>query len=309
MIKSLGDERRYTPAPASDFVLPFELPEIGLRGRFARLGAVATRSLSTHPLPEPAQRALGEAMTLAALLGSSLKLTGRMSVQTKSEGPLNLVTADYVAGGGLRGYARLDGNGFTALNGDMAFARLVGNGVLAITIEPKTEPEAPKTYQGIVPLAREGLAASAEHYFDQSEQLPTMLKLAAAPLYRAGLHGWCAGGLMVQTTPDVSDVRESDDWRRISLFLQTLEDYELLDSAVPAEDVLWRLFHEDDVVVHNAQALRFHCGCGREKVSSVLAAYSPSDLADLAEADGVVRAKCEFCGAIYEFPLKESSQI
>ncbi|MGH8262036.1 MAG: Hsp33 family molecular chaperone HslO [Steroidobacteraceae bacterium] len=246
-------------------------------------------------------------MTLAALLGSSLKQTGRMSLQTKSEGPLNLVIADYVAGGGLRGYARLDEKRFTTLNGDTGFARLVGNGVLAITIEPKTEPEAPKTYQGIVPLAREGLAASAQHYFEQSEQLPTMLKLAAAPLYRAGLHGWCAGGLMVQTTPDVSDVRQSDDWRRISLFLETLEDYELLDSALPAEEVLLRLFHEDEVVVHNAQALRFHCGCSRDKVSSVLAAYSASDLADLAEADGVVRAKCEFCGATYEFPLGETA--
>jgi molecular chaperone Hsp33 len=305
MTKPASPERRYTPAPASDFVLPFELPEIGLRGRLARLGSVATRALATHPLPEPAQRMLGEAMTLTALLGSSLKQTGRMSVQTKSEGPLNLMTADYIAGGGLRGYARLDQKSFAALNGENSFARLAGNGVLAITIEPKSEPEAPKTYQGIVPLSRQGLAASAEHYFDQSEQLPTVLRLAAAPLYRAGLHGWCSGGLMVQATPDVSDVRESDDWQRIALFLETLEDYELLDSVVPAEEVLWRLFHEDEVVVHNAQALRFHCGCGRDKVSSVLVAYSAADLADLAEADGVVRAKCEFCGATYEFPLKE----
>lgn len=308
MTAPLEKPGRYTPAPASDFVLPFELREIGLRGRFARLGSVATRALATHPLPEPAQRTLGEAMTLAALLGSALKQTGRMSVQTKSEGPLNLVTADYIAGGGLRGYARLDEKRFAALNGDRAFATLAGNGVLAITIEPKTEPEAPKTYQGIVPLAREGLAASAEHYFDQSEQLPTMLKLAAAPLYQAGLHGWCSGGLMVQTTPDMPDARmpdarKTDDWQRVALLLETLEDFELLDSALPAEEVLWRLFHEDEVVVHNAQALRFHCGCSRDKVSSVLAAYSPSDLADLAEKDGVVRAKCEFCGATYEFPL------
>jgi molecular chaperone Hsp33 len=297
------NKRRYVPAPADDFVLPFELTELGLRGRFARLGAVATRSLSAHPLPEPAQRTLGEALALAALLGTSLKQTGRMSVQTKSEGPLNLLTADFVEGGGIRGYARLDEERFAALNGDRRFGSLTGAGVLAITIEPKPGPN---TYQGIVPLVAEGLAASAEHYFDQSEQLATALRLVAAPLYRSGQHGWCAGGMMVQALPDKpGDVRESDEWRRIELFMQTLEDYELLDSAVAAEGVLWRLFHEDEVRVHNAQALRFHCGCGPEKVSRVLASYSYGELADLAEEDGVIRARCEFCGAVYEFPLAE----
>lgn len=306
MTAPLG-KRAYTPAPAADFVLPFDLPDIGLRGRFARLGPVATRALSAHPLPEPAQRMLGEALTLAALLGSSLKQTGRMSVQTKSDGPLSLVTADFIAGGGLRGYARLDEERFAALNGDAAFAKLTGDGVLAISIEPKVERESgPSTYQGIVPLAPEGLAASAEDYFDQSEQLVTALRLAAGPVYRAGLHGWCAGGLMVQATPETKgNVRETDDWQRIALFLETLEDYELLDSIVPAEDVLWRLFHEDEVRVHTAEPLRFHCGCGPEKVSSVLKSYGAGELADLAEADGVVRAKCEFCGAVYEFPLRE----
>ncbi|MGQ0741173.1 MAG: Hsp33 family molecular chaperone HslO [Alphaproteobacteria bacterium] len=297
------NKRRYTPAPADDFVLPFDLPELGLRGRMARLGAVATRALSARPLPERAQRTLGEALALAALLGTSLKQTGRMSVQTKSEGPLNLLTADFVAGGGLRGYARLDAERFAQLNGDGGFGSLTGAGVLAITIEPKPGPNA---YQGVVPLAAEGLAASAEHYFDQSEQLATALRLVAAPLYRAGQHGWCAGGMMVQAMPEKpGDVRESDEWQRIALFMQTLEDYELLDSAVAAEDVLWHLFHEDEVRVHNAQTLHFHCGCGPEKVSRVLASYARDELADLAEDDGVIRARCEFCGAVYEFPLAE----
>ena len=97
----------------------------------------------------------------------------------------------------------------------------------------------------------------------------------------------------------------TDDWQRIALFLETLEDYELLDSAVPAEDVLWRLFHEDEVRVHKAQPLSFQCGCSAEKLSPVLKSYGAGELADLAEDDGVVRAKCEFCGAVYEFPLQQ----
>lgn len=309
MTAVVSQERSYTPAPAADFVLPFDLPNIGMRGRFARLGSVATRAMSAHPLPEAAQRTLGEALTLAALLGSALKKTGRMSVQTKSGGPLNLVTADYVAGGGVRGYARLDEKRFAAITGDQSFARLAGEGVLAITIEPKPGPDSPKTYQGIVTLAPEGLASSAQEYFDQSEQLATTMRLAAGPIYRAGLHGWCAGGMMVQATPDSpANVKESDDWQRVGFFLETLEDYELLDSAVAAEEVLWRLFHEDEVRVHNAQPLHFHCGCGPEKVSSVLKSYGSRELADLADADGVVRAKCEFCGAVYEFPLRKFSR-
>jgi molecular chaperone Hsp33 len=295
-------------APLSDFVLPFDLPELAMRGRLVRLDVVATRALSSHPLPETAQRALGEALTLAALLGSSLKQTGRMSVQTKSDGPLNLVVSDFFAGGGLRGYARLDSARLDASAHDAGFAALAGEGVLAITIEPKTGVNA---YQGIVPLASEGLAASAEAYFDQSEQLATALRLAAGPIYRAGTlennqsRGWCAGGLMVQATPEAGDLRASDDWQRIALFLETVEDYELLDGAVAAEDVLWRLFHEDEVRVHRAQPLRFHCGCSAKKVSPVLKSYGAQELADLADEDGILRAKCEFCGAVYEFPLRE----
>jgi molecular chaperone Hsp33 len=299
-------KRRYTPAPPADFVLPFDLPDIGMRGRLVRLDAVATRALATHPLPETAQRALGEALTLAALLGSSLKQAGRMSVQTKSDGALNLVVSDFFAGGGLRGYARLDQERFASLAPDANFTTLAGEGVLAITIEPKPGVNA---YQGIVPLAPNGLAASAETYFDQSEQLATALRLAAGPIYRAGTSptgqrnsGWCAGGLMVQAMPETErNVRASDDWQRIALFLGTLEDYELLDSAVAAEDVLWRLFHEDEVRVHAAEPLRFHCGCSARKVSSVLKSYGVKELADLADKDGILRAKCEFCGEVYEF--------
>src|SRR5882757_9324789 len=98
----------YTPAPPADFVLPFDLPDVGLRGRLLRLDAVSTRALSAHPLPVAGQRILAEALGLSALLGSALKLEGRLSVQTRGDGPLNLLATDYFAGGGLRGYARVD---------------------------------------------------------------------------------------------------------------------------------------------------------------------------------------------------------
>jgi molecular chaperone Hsp33 len=298
-------EKGYSPAPPADFVLPFDLPKAGLRGRLVRLDAVSTRALTAHPLPEAAQRILAEALALGALLGSALKLEGRLSVQTKGDGPLSLVVADYFAGGGLRGYARLNVEGFAALPANAEFEAISGGGALAITIEPK---EGAPSYQGLVPLAKEGLAASAETYFVQSEQLPTMLKLAAGPIYRAGEgSGWRAGGLMVQAVPGslAETPRDTDDWQRIALFMQTLEAVELLDTDLSAEAVLWRLFHEDEVRVQSAQPLTFRCTCSADKVLTVLRSYPADDLAGLADPDNIVRARCEFCGTSYEFPVAD----
>jgi molecular chaperone Hsp33 len=293
------DRPAYSPAPPADFVLPFDLGTAHLRGRFVRLEQVVTRAAQSHPLPEAAERVLGEAMALAALLGSALKLEGRLSVQTQSKGALNPVVADYFAGGGLRGYARCEDK---APAPNISFAELAGEGVLAITIDPK--PGA-ATYQGIVSLSPTGLAASAETYFAQSEQLPTILRLAAAPSYREGVKGWSAGGLMVQAIPGKGDreVSFSDDWRRIEIFMQSLEDYELLDASIAAETILWRLFHKDEVRVTQAQSLHFQCGCDPSRILGVLKAYPASELAELADDDGFIRARCEFCGARYEFPL------
>src|ERR1700733_10015374 len=163
-----GKPAGYKPAPAADFILPFDLPNARLRGRFVRLDAVSARALEAHKLPEPAARVAAETFVLSALLGSALKLDGRLTVQTKSDGPLDLVAADYYGAEaskprGVRGFARLEGN--AALGG---FASLPGKGSLAITIEPRTGGQ---TYQGIVALSPQGIAASAETYFAQSEQL------------------------------------------------------------------------------------------------------------------------------------------
>lgn len=298
-------EREYTLAPPADFVLPFDLPELGLRGRIARLDSVSTRALMAHPLPEAAQRILAESLLLSSLLGSALKLEGRLSVQLKGDGPLSMLVSDYFAGGGLRGYARCDAARSEDLPADIDFAALVGSGALAITIEPKPGAQ---TYQGLVPLLPEGLARSAEGYFVQSEQLPTLITLAAGPIYRVGEgNGWRAGGIMVQAVPEKTrgDVTESDDWNRVRLFLETVEPFELLDTAIGAESVLWRLFHEDEVRVQPSQGLTFRCTCNADKVYSVLNSYPAEELSDLVEEDGVIRTKCEFCGASYNFPLAE----
>jgi len=292
----------HVPAPPGDFVLPFDLPAVGVRGRLVRLDAASTRALSAHVLPDAAARVLGEALTLGVLLGTALKLDGRLSVQTKSDGALDLVAADYYGMDdgkqkGVRGFARLNETRFGELGAAPDFAQLAGQGSLAITIEPR---KGGQTYQGIVALSSAGIAASAETYFAQSEQLPTALRLAAAPLYQAGRSApdWRAGGIMLQATPGAK--RSDDDWERMSLILRTVEDIELVDTSLPAETLLWRLFHEDEVRVLPAEPVAFRCDCDGERIASVLKSYSPEERSGLADPDGIIRARCEFCGTVHE---------
>ena len=290
----------YTPAPPGDFVLPFDLPDVGLRGRFVRLDAVSARALSAHTLPEPAARVAAETCVLGTLLGSALKLAGRLTVQTKSDGPLDLVAADYYGAepgrpAGVRSYARLNEGRYASL-GTRTFAAMAGAGVVAITIEPR---EGGKNYQGIVALERTSLAASAEAYFAQSEQLPTAIRLAAAPLYEPGKTAhWRAGGFMLQATPEKRI--DADDWDRLSSFVASLEDIELVDTTLAAETVLWRLFHEDEVRVHPAEPIAFRCECDADRIAAVLRAYDGDELEGLADPDGIIRARCEFCGRTHE---------
>lgn len=294
-------DKIHDPSPYGDFVLPFDIPRAGVRGRLVRLDASSARALGAHALPEAAARVAGETVALSAILGTALKLDGRLTVQTKSDGPLDLVTVDYYGAEddkprGVRGYARLDTERYAHLP-ERNFPALAGRGALAITIEPKLGGN---TYQGIVELSDAGIAASAETYFAQSEQLPTVIRLAAAPLFLAGDRQphWRAGGLMLQVTPDARD--NGDDWERLSLLLRTVEDVELVDTGLQPETLLWRLFHEDEVRVHPPEPIAFRCDCDASRITTVLRGYAPEERAGLADPDGIIRARCEFCARTHE---------
>jgi molecular chaperone Hsp33 len=294
------------PASHGDFVLPFDISKAGVRGRLVRLDGASAQALGAHALPEAAARVTGEAVALGALLGTALKLDGRLTIQTKSDGPLDLVTADYYGAGesrarGVRGYARLDAERFAELD-EKGFAGLAGKGALAITIEPQRGGQ---TYQGIVELSERGIAASAETYFAQSEQLPTAIRLAAAPLYVAGdkQPHWRAGGIMLQMTPESAKAgaaADSDDWERLSLLLNTVEDLELVDTSLAPTTLLWRLFNEDEVRVQPAEPVTFRCDCDTARIVTILKGYSEAERDGLADPDGIIRARCEFCGKSHE---------
>lgn len=297
---------QYVPAPAADFVLPFDLAPLGVRGRLVRLSGVSAEALTAHKLPEPAARVAAETLTLSALLGSALKLDGRLTVQTKSDGALDLIVSDYYGAeegrpAGVRGYARADETRLAPLGKAPSFAALAGKGSLGITIEPKLGGQ---SYQGIVELSPEGIAASAQTYFEQSEQLPTAIRLAAAPVFEPGKPVmWRAGGIILQRTPEQSRgeaAKSDDDWERLKMFIATVEDFELVDTALKAEDLLWRLFHEDEIRVLPFEPIGFRCDCSVDRITGVLKGYTPEDRAKLADPDGVIRARCEFCGKGHE---------
>jgi molecular chaperone Hsp33 len=292
-----------------DFVLPFDLPKAGVRGRLVRLDATSARALSAHTLPEEAARVTGEALALTALLGSALKLDGRLTLQTKSDGPLDLVTVDYYGAledkpRGVRAFGRLDAERFAART-EKSFQALAGQGAMAITIEPRLGGQ---TYQGITPLADEGIAPSAETYFAQSEQLPTAIRLAAAALFVAGDRAphWRSGGLMLQMTPEAAkegppeERPVNDDWERLSLLMKTAEDLELVDTTLSPETLLWRLFHEDEVRVHPPEPVAFRCDCDGARIAQILKGYTPREREGLADEDGIIRASCEFCGTVHQ---------
>jgi molecular chaperone Hsp33 len=297
----MTSQTSYIPAPAADFVLPFDLAPLGVRGRLVRLSDVSAQALTAHKLPEAAARVAAETLTLSALLGSALKLDGRMTVQTRSDGPLDLIASDYYGAredrpAGVRGYARVDEGCAAPLGNAPKFVDLAGAGSLGITIEPRLGGE---TYQGIVELSPEGIAASAQTYFAQSEQLPTAIKLSAAPVFEPGKPvRWRSGGIMLQRTAEAA--KTDDDWERLKMFIATVEDFELVDTALKAEDLLWRLFHEDEIRVLPFEPLAFRCDCSADRITGVLKGYTPEDRAKLADPDGVIRARCEFCGKGHE---------
>jgi molecular chaperone Hsp33 len=294
----------HIPAPPADFVLPFDLPGAGVRGRLVRLDATAARGLDHHALPEAAGRVAGEALALVTLLGSLLKLDGKLTVQVQAKGLLDLAVADYYGASedkprGVRGFARADAAAIAALGKAPAFDAVTGSGSLAITVRPRIED---KQYQGVVSLAPEGLATSAEGYFTQSEQLDTLVRLAAAQnTTPPQAPTWRAGGLLLQVTPDAK--RGPDDWNRLSILAATIEPVELLDTDLPAETVLWRLFNQEEVHVLPVEPVEFRCDCNVENIKAVLAGYSAEDRAALADPDGVIRAKCEFCGTVLEIAV------
>jgi molecular chaperone Hsp33 len=296
-----------TPAnPADDLAAAFQIEGWPVRGRLVRLGDTIDAILSAHDYPEPVAALLGEACALAALVGSSLKFEGRLIVQAQGDGPVRYVVADYDTDGRMRGYCRFDDEEVAAAS--QGFARpgarsLLGQGVFVMTLD--RGPDFERT-QGITPIEGESLSLAAEHYFQQSEQIPTRVRLAVGAVATDAGMAWRAGGALIQLIAgDEARGSTEEAWDRSRALFQTLADDELLDPTITPETLLFRLFHEDGVRLEDARALVAQCRCSRDRIAGVLTSFKPEERAEMVEADGKIRVTCEYCATVYELEPEE----
>ena len=305
-----------------DTVLPFQLDRTDTRGRVARLDGVLQQVLAQHNYPPAIEALVAEAALLTALIGQTIKLRWKLSLQVRGDGPARLIATDYYgpteegAPARIRAYASYDRDRLDPAGN--AFEQ-IGKGYFAILIDQGRDMT---PYQGITPIAGGSLAACAETYFAQSEQLPTRFALSFGQSQSPGeaLH-WRAGGVMLQQMPEASpfatgggsgegglleadDILDGDaaeDWNHVNVLLDTAEDIELIGPSVQPSELLVRLFHEDGPRVFDAQPVTFGCSCSADRVRQSLSIYSAKDIGHMTTDEGIVTADCQFCGAHYEF--------
>lgn len=297
--------RRDGPGKAAgDLRQPFQIEGQPVRGRLVRLGPVVESVIGRHDYPEPVAALLAEMLALAAALAGSLKYEGVFTLQTKGDGPIRLMVADVTSGGDMRGYAQYDAGRLAAMKSpSRSVPQLLGSGYLAFTVDQGPHSE---RYQGIVELIGATLVDCVHHYFRQSEQIPTGIKVAVG---RAPEGAWRAGVLMLQRLPEGPEPEAGDDatdesWRRSLSFMASATADELLDPELAPDDLLYRLFHEDGVRVFRPAGLRAACRCSRQRVSEVLRSLPRREVADL-KVEGAVVVTCEFCNSRYRFSEDE----
>ncbi len=314
-----------------DLVLPFAVEGLDVRGRVVRLGAALDTILARHDYPDAVARVVGEAAALTSLLGASLKLEGSFQLQTRSDGPIEMLVVDFDAPDRLRAFARFDQERVAALgSAPTRSAELLGQGVLAMTIDQGSERS---RYQGVVALEGQGFEEAAHQYFRQSEQIPTQVRLAVAEQFESGRHTYRAGGLMIQFLPssperlrqadldpgdvpeghpsnDLAAPSEDDAWVEAKSLIGTIEDHELIDPAVSSERLLYRLFHERGVRVFEGQHVHEECTCSHERIMGMMRRFSAEDRRDMVGDNGRIGITCEFCSRFYDLdPAEVEAEI
>ncbi len=292
-----------------DRVLSFVVPERHARGRIVRLGPAMQAVLANHEYPPPIAELLSQALALAALLGSLLKGEGsQITLQAQTEGGIiELLVADYLDGA-LRGYCKFDSERLALNPSDPSLFALFGKGYLAITFDQALTKE---RYQGIVPLEGESLCDAVEHYFVQSEQIPSRIRFGSAP------NGSIVGALLVQHLADGEvegrerlHVRmDHPEWEHVWFLAETLGAAELADPELPLETVIWRLFHDEgEVRILDDAAITKGCRCDEARIRSVLERFPPDERTDMADEQGFVSVDCAFCARLFPFALTDLTQ-
>ena len=278
----------------TDTVQRFHFSESPVRGEVVHLGDSLKAVLDCHAYPERVITLLGEAITASVLLTSPLKFEGSLILQIRGDGPLRTLMAECNHRRELRAIVQV-ADGWNEQTAALPLSQLFGNGQLVITIDPENG----QRYQGIVPLNNDKLSECIEHYFEQSEQLPTRLWLAC--------NGESAAGLMLQALPGYDKSEDADMWPRLCQLTETVTDQELLD--LPTTELLYRLYHEETVELHGTKEVCFKCSCSRMRTEQALFSLGEAELRNIIKEQGSINVSCQFCNREYGFDPIDVEQI
>ncbi|MCW8943465.1 MAG: Hsp33 family molecular chaperone HslO [Sedimenticola sp.] len=259
-----------------------------LRGELVQLDASWKAILERHPYPASVGQQLGQAIAAVALLAATIKFDGSLILQSQSDGPLNTLVAQATNELTLRGLARWSSE---LPEGDLT--AIYGKGHMSLTVTNK----GPNRFQGIVELAGKDLAQALENYFSNSEQLASRLWLMADENR--------AAGLLIQKLP--SEREGVEDWERITMLADTITQEEMLN--LPAETLLHRLFHEEEIRLFDPTPVAFRCSCSQERISDSLRAMGREELFSIIEEQGAIEVDCDFCNKHYHFDSVDVEQL
>ncbi|EPT0777755.1 Hsp33 family molecular chaperone HslO [Enterobacter hormaechei] len=267
--------------------------QFAVRGELVTVSETWNQILENHNYPLPVKTLLGELLVATSLLTATLKFAGDITVQLQGDGPMSLAVINGNNQQQMRGVARVQGD--IPENADLK--TLVGNGYLVITISP----EEGERYQGVVGLEGDTLAACLEDYFMRSEQLPTRLFIRTGEVEGQP----AAGGMLLQVLP--AQDAQTNDFEHLATLTETIKAEELF--TLSATDVLWRLYHEEEVTVYDPQAVEFKCTCSRERCAGALKTLPDEEIDSIMAEDGEIDMHCDYCGTHYVFNSMDIAEI
>ncbi|WP_042717414.1 Hsp33 family molecular chaperone HslO [Kosakonia cowanii] len=264
-----------------------------VRGELVTVSSTWKEVLENHNYPLPVKNLLGELLVATSLLTATLKFAGDITVQVQGDGPMSLAVINGNNRQQMRGVARVQGE----IADDASLKTLVGNGYLVITITP----EEGERYQGVVGLEGETLAECLEDYFQRSEQLPTRLFIRTGDVEGQP----AAGGMLLQVLP--AQDTQAEDFEHLAVLTETVKAEELF--TLPANEVLWRLYHEEEVTLYDPQDVEFKCTCSRERCADALKTLPDEEVDSILAEEGEIDMHCDYCGNHYLFNAMDIAEI
>lgn len=266
-----------------DVLYRFLIENADVRGVLVRLDETWSEALSRNNYPESVQTVLGQAMVAVATLSASLKFTGKLTLQVSGDGPLKLLVVQVTQDGKLRGMAD-----WSEVPPRAPLSAVFGRAQMSISI---TGTEAGKEYQGLVEIVGDNLSDALREYFIRSEQLETEMWMTVSDKN--------ASCLMLQKLPGRKRDETDDDWNRLVTLAKTTSDEEM--GALTTEELLHRLFHEDEVRLFEAEELCFECSCSRERVAAMINGLGRLEAESILKDEGQIEVTCEFCNSQHQF--------